>query len=109
MGPFGVEGVDFVELGCGQERKLVFEEGFGFVGGIKGFVGEDSSFVGIIAIDGRNLYEFALVKEGVCGVDNEVVIKDRPVREKWLARCSGKGFVRVLLLQKGRVKTTKTS
>lgn len=81
MGPFGVEGVDFVELGCRQERELVFEEGVGFVEGIECFVGEDSPFVGVVAVDGGNFYEFTLVKQGVCGVDNEVVIEDRAVRK----------------------------
>lgn len=82
LGALGVEGGDFGEVGGGEEGELVFEEGGGLVGGVEVSRGEDGAFVCVVAVDGGDFDEFALVEERVCGVGYEVVVEDGAVGEK---------------------------
>jgi len=91
----GVQFVDLLDLAERQQRELVFEERVAFALGGSVDGDENSAFVCVVAVDGRQLDEVSLAVGSHGEIGDDVAIEGRAIHVQGSALCAREGSVDV--------------
>ena len=105
----GIQSIDLLDLLQSQERELVFEESVAFALRRSVDRNENSSFICVVAVDGRELDEVAFAIGGHGEIGDDIAVKGRSVHVQWRVLGAGEWSVDVLGLEVSSVETAQTS